>query len=160
MKKIEAIIRHERLQDVQDALDQLGVSGPHRERGGGLRPPEGLHRAVPRRAGEHLAAAEDQGGVRGAVRTSSTRRSRRSSPRPARERSATGACSSTPSSSRSASAPASAARTASATRSPSAGATDAAGQRRTYGKRGSPVAAPAFCPGPGVGTATAFTRKR
>jgi nitrogen regulatory protein P-II 1 len=27
MKKIEAIIRHERLQDVQDALDQLGVSG-------------------------------------------------------------------------------------------------------------------------------------
>ena len=28
MKKIEAIIRHERLQQVQDALDQLGVSGP------------------------------------------------------------------------------------------------------------------------------------
>ena len=27
MKKIEAIIRHERLQQVQDALDQLGVSG-------------------------------------------------------------------------------------------------------------------------------------
>jgi nitrogen regulatory protein P-II 1 len=27
MKKIEAIIRHERLQDVQDALDKLGVSG-------------------------------------------------------------------------------------------------------------------------------------
>jgi nitrogen regulatory protein P-II 1 len=27
MKKIEAIIRHERLQDVQDALDELGVSG-------------------------------------------------------------------------------------------------------------------------------------
>ena len=27
MKKIEAIIRHERLQEVQDALDQLGVSG-------------------------------------------------------------------------------------------------------------------------------------
>ena len=27
MKKIEAIIRHERLQYVQDALDQLGVSG-------------------------------------------------------------------------------------------------------------------------------------
>jgi nitrogen regulatory protein P-II 1 len=27
VKKIEAIIRHERLQDVQDALDQLGVSG-------------------------------------------------------------------------------------------------------------------------------------
>jgi nitrogen regulatory protein P-II 1 len=27
MKKIEAIIRHERLQAVQDALDQLGVSG-------------------------------------------------------------------------------------------------------------------------------------
>ena len=27
MKKIEAIIRHDRLQDVQDALDQLGVSG-------------------------------------------------------------------------------------------------------------------------------------
>ncbi|HEX8065192.1 MAG TPA: P-II family nitrogen regulator [Thermoleophilaceae bacterium] len=27
MKKIEAIIRSERLQDVQDALDQLGVSG-------------------------------------------------------------------------------------------------------------------------------------
>ena len=27
MKKLEAIIRHERLQDVQDALDQLGVSG-------------------------------------------------------------------------------------------------------------------------------------
>src|SRR5687767_13980922 len=27
MKKIEAIIRHERLQEVQDALDELGVSG-------------------------------------------------------------------------------------------------------------------------------------
>ena len=27
MKKIEAIIRHDRLQEVQDALDQLGVSG-------------------------------------------------------------------------------------------------------------------------------------
>ena len=27
MKKIEAIIRQERLQEVQDALDQLGVSG-------------------------------------------------------------------------------------------------------------------------------------
>jgi nitrogen regulatory protein P-II 1 len=27
MKKIEAIIRHERLQGVQDSLDQLGVSG-------------------------------------------------------------------------------------------------------------------------------------
>ena len=27
MQKIEAIIRHERLQEVQDALDQLGVSG-------------------------------------------------------------------------------------------------------------------------------------
>ena len=27
MKKIEAIIRHERLQEVQDSLDQLGVSG-------------------------------------------------------------------------------------------------------------------------------------
>ncbi|HEX6583918.1 MAG TPA: P-II family nitrogen regulator [Thermoleophilaceae bacterium] len=27
MRKIEAIIRHERLQEVQDALDQLGVSG-------------------------------------------------------------------------------------------------------------------------------------
>ena len=27
MKKIEAIIRSERLQDVQDALDELGVSG-------------------------------------------------------------------------------------------------------------------------------------
>src|SRR5919201_1845645 len=27
MKKIEAILRHERLQEVQDALDQLGVSG-------------------------------------------------------------------------------------------------------------------------------------
>ena len=27
MKKIVAIIRHERLQEVQDALDQLGVSG-------------------------------------------------------------------------------------------------------------------------------------
>lgn len=27
MKKIEAIIRHQRLQEVQDALDQLGVSG-------------------------------------------------------------------------------------------------------------------------------------
>jgi nitrogen regulatory protein P-II 1 len=27
VKKIEAIIRHERLQEVQDALDQLGVSG-------------------------------------------------------------------------------------------------------------------------------------
>ena len=27
MKKIEAIIRYERLQDVQDALDEIGVSG-------------------------------------------------------------------------------------------------------------------------------------
>jgi nitrogen regulatory protein P-II 1 len=27
MQKIEAIIRHERLQEVQDALDELGVSG-------------------------------------------------------------------------------------------------------------------------------------
>jgi nitrogen regulatory protein P-II 1 len=27
MKKVEAIIRHERLQPVQDALDELGVSG-------------------------------------------------------------------------------------------------------------------------------------
>ena len=27
MKKIEAIIRHDRLQQVQDALDELGVSG-------------------------------------------------------------------------------------------------------------------------------------
>src|SRR3954454_22439876 len=27
MRKIEAIIRHERLQEVQDALDELGVSG-------------------------------------------------------------------------------------------------------------------------------------
>jgi nitrogen regulatory protein P-II 1 len=27
VKKVEAIIRHERLQDVQDALDRLGVSG-------------------------------------------------------------------------------------------------------------------------------------
>src|SRR3954469_7988853 len=27
MKKIEAMLRHERLQEVQDALDELGVSG-------------------------------------------------------------------------------------------------------------------------------------
>ena len=48
MNKIEAIIRHERLQEVQDALDELGVSGLTVERGHGLRAPEGLHRELPR----------------------------------------------------------------------------------------------------------------
>ena len=85
--------------------------GPDRQRGGGLRAPEGLHRAVPRLAGQHLAAAEDQGRVGGAGRASSSQSWRRRGARRAhRARSATAACSSTRSSRRCGSGPASAAR--------------------------------------------------
>ncbi len=85
---------------------RAGRVRPDRDRRGRLRAPEGLHRVLPRHAGEHLAAAEDQGGVGGARRPGRGRRSRRSSAARARARSATGECSSTRSNRRSGSAPA------------------------------------------------------
>ena len=81
MKKIEAIIRHERLQEVQDALDQLGVSGLTVSEVVGCGRQKGYTEQYRGSAGEHLAAAEDQGGVRGALGPRRRARSRRSSPR-------------------------------------------------------------------------------
>ena len=138
MKKIEAIIRHERLQEVQDALDQLGVSG--------------LTVSEVVGCGRQKGYTEQYRGVQAnisllpKIKVESVvpsdiadARSRPSSRPPAPERSATAACSSTPSRSRSGSGPASSARTACATRSPWAGATRQ--QTDPHAQRGPPVAA-------------------
>ena len=122
MKKIEAIIRHERLQEVQDALDQLGVSGltvsevvgcgrqkGYTEQYRGVRANISL---LPKIKVESVVPSDIVDSAVEAI----VRAARRAT-------SETGACSSTRSSSRSGSAPARAARTACATRSPWAGGT-------------------------------------
>ena len=119
----DAIIRHEKLQEVQDALDQLGVSG--------------LTVSEVVGCGRQKGYTEQYRGVRAnisllpKIKVESVvpadlvdDRVEPSWPPPGRATSAMAACSSTPSSSRSASAPASSARTACATRSPWAGGTE------------------------------------
>jgi hypothetical protein len=49
MKKIEAIIKPFKLDEVKEALQEVGVSGHHRDRSQGLWPPEGPYRALSRR---------------------------------------------------------------------------------------------------------------
>ena len=49
MKKIEAIIKPFKLDEVKEALQEIGVSGHHGHRGQGLRPAEGPHGTLPRR---------------------------------------------------------------------------------------------------------------
>ena len=64
MKKIEAIVKPFKLDEVREALSEVGVTGPDRHRGQGLRPAEGPHRALPRRRvrGRLPAQGEDRGG--------------------------------------------------------------------------------------------------
>ena len=50
MKKVEAIIRHFKLEDVKKALTEQRHHGHDHHRGPRLRPPEGPHRDVPRHA--------------------------------------------------------------------------------------------------------------
>jgi len=49
MKKIEAIIKPFKLDEVKEALQEVGLQGHHGDRGQRLRPPEGTHRALSRR---------------------------------------------------------------------------------------------------------------
>ena len=66
MKKIEAIIKPFKLDEVKEALQGVGVQGLTVAGGQGLRPPEGPHRALPgRRVRRRLRAqAEARGGRR------------------------------------------------------------------------------------------------
>ena len=66
MKKIEAIIKPFKLDEVKDALHEIGLQGHHRGRGQGLRAPEGPYRALPRRRIRRRfpAEGEDRGGLR------------------------------------------------------------------------------------------------
>jgi nitrogen regulatory protein P-II 2 len=61
MKLIAAIIKPFKLDDVREALADIGVSGHHRHRGQGLRPSEGPHRTLPRRRVRRRLPAQDQG---------------------------------------------------------------------------------------------------
>ena len=65
VKKIEAIIKPFKLDDVKDALHDVGVSGHHRHRSQGLRPPEGPYRALPRRRICDRLPAQGEGRGRG-----------------------------------------------------------------------------------------------
>ena len=110
MKKIEAIIKPFKLDEVREALSEIGVTGLTVDRGQGLRPPEGAHRALSRRRVRRRFPAQGQGRADRRRQRSSTARSKRSSRPRAPARSAT-ARSSSPRSSRScASAPARAAK--------------------------------------------------
>ena len=60
MKKIEAVIKPHKLDEVKEALHALGVHGHDRVRGQGLRPPEGPHRDLPRHRVHRRLRAEDQ----------------------------------------------------------------------------------------------------
>ena len=61
MKKIEAIIRHFKLEDVKNALTEQGIAGHDGHRGPRLRPAEGPHRDVPRHGVRGGLRAQDQG---------------------------------------------------------------------------------------------------
>ena len=65
MKKIEAIIKPFKLDEVKEALQEVGVQGLTRDRGQGLRPTEGPYRALSRRRIRRRfpAQGEDRGGV-------------------------------------------------------------------------------------------------
>jgi nitrogen regulatory protein P-II 1 len=49
MKKIEAIIKPFKLDEVKEALHEIGLQGITVTEAKGLRPPEGPHRALSRR---------------------------------------------------------------------------------------------------------------
>ena len=106
MKKIEAIIKPFKLDEVKEALQEAGIQGLSVDRGQGLRPPEGPHRALSRGRirGGFPAQGEDRGRPR--RRSQSTGPSKRSWQRPRPTRSATARSSSARSNRRSASAPA------------------------------------------------------
>ena len=60
MKKIEAIIKPFKLDEVKEALQELGSSGHDRRRGQGFRPSEGSNRTLSRRRIRRRLPAEDQ----------------------------------------------------------------------------------------------------
>ena len=43
LRKLEAIIKPFKLEEVKEALTELGIEGPNRQRGQGLRTPKGTH---------------------------------------------------------------------------------------------------------------------
>ena len=73
MKKIEAVIKPFKLDDVKDALHELGVVGMTVTEVQGLRPPEGPHRAVPRLGVHDRLPAQGEGRGGGGRRPWSTR---------------------------------------------------------------------------------------
>ena len=123
MKKIEAIIKPFKLDDVKEALTELGVIGMTVTEVRGLRPPEGAHRALPRLGVHDRLPAQGQGRGRGAPTRSWTRWWRRSARPPRRARSATARSSSCPWARPSASAPARGAKPRSSSRALALGVT-------------------------------------
>ena len=69
MKKIEAIIKPFKLEEVKDALGEIRHRRHDRQRGQGLRPPEGPHRNLSRQRIHRGLPAEDQNS-RSSCRTS------------------------------------------------------------------------------------------
>ena len=110
MKMVEAYIRHEAFEPIRTELLELGLPLAVDQRGEGLGPAEGHHRALPRRGADELPAAEDQDRVRRRRRATCRRSSTRSSSTRAPAPSATARSSSCRSRRPTASAPASPAR--------------------------------------------------
>ena len=106
MKIVMAIIKPFKLEEVRDALTGHRRARPDRDRGQGLRAPEGTHRDLPRRRIRRELPAQDQDRGRGRRPSSWPAWSRRSRPRPAPARSATARSSSLPLEQACASAPA------------------------------------------------------
>ena len=72
MKLVTAIIKPFKLDEVREALSRDRRAGHHRHRGQGLRPPEGPHRALPRRRVRRRLPAQGEDRGRGRRRRSST----------------------------------------------------------------------------------------
>ena len=155
MNKIEAIIRYERLQEVQDALDEIGVSGLNvtEVKGCGRQKGYTEHYRGSRRTSACCRSSRSRASSRP---TDRTRRSRRSSPRASPARRATAAVRLP--SRRRPDPDRRARRRHVRHEARSAGATEQP-VKRTYESGGRRVPPRFFRPGPGVGTATAFTRE-
>ena len=57
---VTAIVKPHKLMEVREALDEVGVHGPHHQRGEGLRPPGRAHRDLPGRRVLHRLRAEGE----------------------------------------------------------------------------------------------------
>ena len=66
MKLIKSIVRPNKVDEVQDALEKLNIGGHDRDRGARPRQAEGTHRDLPRQGIQRQPAAEDGDRSRGA----------------------------------------------------------------------------------------------